>query len=55
MYPCFSGIKHKYMQIVALFFADDGMILMQTLQEDKESIQILQKIVDQVLTRIKVI
>ena len=30
--------------IVALFFADDGMILMQTLQEAKESIQILSNI-----------
>ena len=30
--------------IVALFFADDGLILMQTLQEAKESIQILSNI-----------
>ena len=29
---------------MALFFADDGMILMQTLQEAKESIQILSNI-----------
>ena len=41
MYTCLNGINRNICKIVALFFADDGMILMQTLQEAKESIQIL--------------
>ena len=40
----FSGINTNICKIVALFFADDGMILMHTLQEAKESIQILSNI-----------
>ena len=44
MYTCLSGINTNICKIVALFFADDGMILMQTLQEAKESIQILSNI-----------
>ena len=43
IYTCLNGIK--YMQNnVALFFVNDGMILMRTLQEAKESIQILSNI-----------
>ena len=44
MYTCLSGINTNICKIVALSFADDGMILMQTLQEAKESIQILSNI-----------
>ena len=41
MYTCLNGINTNICKIVSLFFADDGMILMRTLQEAKESIQIL--------------
>ena len=42
MYTCLSRINtHNICKIVALLFVDDGMILMQTLQEDKESVQML--------------
>ena len=41
MYSCLNGIHTNICKIVALFFADDGMILMQTLQEAVQSIQIL--------------
>ena len=44
MYTCLNGINTNICKIVALFFADDGIILMQTLQEAKESIQILSNI-----------
>ena len=44
MYTCLNGINTNLGKIVALFFADNGMILMQTLQEAKESIQILSNI-----------
>ena len=44
MYTCLSGINTNICKIVALFFADDGMILMKTLQEAKESIQIFSNI-----------
>ena len=44
MYTCLNGINTNICKIVALFFADDGTILMQTLQEAKESIQILSNI-----------
>ena len=44
MYTCLNGINTNICKIVALFFADDGMIFVQTLQEDKESIQILSNI-----------
>ena len=44
MYTCLNGINTHICKIVALFFADDGMLLMQTLQGDKESIQILSNI-----------
>ena len=40
----FKWNQHKYMQDSGTIFADDGMILMQTLQEAKESIQILANI-----------
>ena len=50
MYTCLSGINTNICKMVALFFADDGMILMQTLQEAKRKYsnyyQTLQKIVD---------
>ena len=39
-----SGINTNICKIVAPFFADDGMILVQTLQEAKENIQILSNI-----------
>ena len=38
LYTCLNGINTSICKIVALFFADDGLILMQTLQEAKESI-----------------
>ena len=38
MYTCLSGINTNICNILALFFADGGMIWMQTLQDDKESI-----------------
>ena len=44
MYTCLNGINTNICNIVALLFADVGMILMQTLQEAKESIQILANI-----------
>ena len=44
MYPCLNGINTNICKIVALLFADDGMILMQTPHESKESIQILSNI-----------
>ena len=44
MYSCLNGINTNICKIVALFFADDGMILMQTLQEAEKSIQILSEI-----------
>ena len=44
IYTCFNGININICKIVVLFFADDGMILMQILQEAKESIQILENI-----------
>ena len=44
MDTCLNGINTKICKIVALYFADDGMILMQTLPEAKESIQILSNI-----------
>ena len=39
-----SGVDTNICKIVALFFADDGMILMQSLRETKESIQVLMNI-----------
>ena len=44
MYSCLNGIHTNICKIVALFFADDGMILMQTIQEAVQSIQILSEI-----------
>ena len=44
MYTCLNGINTNICMIVALFFADDAMILMRTQQEAKESIQILSNI-----------
>ena len=44
MYSCLNGINTNICKLVALFFADDGMILMQTLQEAEKSIQILSDI-----------
>ena len=44
MYSCLNRIHTNICKIVALFFADDGMILMQTLQEAVQSIQILSEI-----------
>ena len=35
MYTCLSGINTDMCKVVTLFFADDGMTLMQTLQEAK--------------------
>ena len=45
MYSCLNGINTNICKIVALFFSDDGMILMQTLQEAEKSIHILSEIV----------
>ena len=41
MYECLNGINTNIWKIVALFFADDGIIMMQSLQEARESIQVL--------------
>ena len=41
MYGCLNGINTNFCKIVALFFADDGIIMMQSLQEARESIQVL--------------
>ena len=41
MYSCLNEINTNICKIVALFFADDGMILMQTIQEAEKSIQLL--------------
>ena len=42
-----SGVDTNICKIVALFFADDGMILMQSLRETKESIQVLMNIAEE--------
>ena len=47
MYDCFDGIKSNICKIVALFFADDGIILMQSLKETIDSIKILSEIADE--------
>ena len=47
MYDCFDGIKCNICKIVALFFADDGIILMQSLKETIDSIKILSEITDE--------
>ena len=44
LYDNLSGVNTNICKIVALFFADDGMILMQSLRETKESIQVLMNI-----------
>ena len=41
MYDCLNGIQTNICKIVAIFFADDGIIMMQSLQEARESIQVL--------------
>ena len=40
MYDCLTGINTNICKIVALFFADDGIIMMKSLQEARESIQV---------------
>ena len=47
MYDCFDGIKSNICKIVALFFADDGIILMQSLKETIDSIKILSEIANE--------
>ena len=47
LYDNLSGVNTKECKIVALFFADDGMILMQSLRETKESIQVLINIAEE--------
>ena len=47
LYDCFDGIKSNICKIVALFFADDGIILMQSLKETIDSIKILSEIADE--------
>ena len=44
MYACLNGINTNICKIVALCSADDGMILMQSLQKAEKSIQILSEI-----------
>ena len=44
LYDNLSGVNTNICKIVALFFADDGMILMQSLRETEESIQVLMNI-----------
>ena len=46
-YDNLSGVNTNICKIVALFFADDGMILMQSLRERKESIQVLMNIAEE--------
>ena len=41
MYDCLNGIQTNIRKIIALFFSDDGIIMMQSIQEARESIQIL--------------
>ena len=41
MYDCLNGINTKICKIVALLIADDGIIMMQSLKEARESIQVL--------------
>ena len=41
MYDCLNGVNTNICKIVALFFADDGIIMMQSLQEARESIKVL--------------
>ena len=41
MYDCLNGINTNICKIVALFFAEDDIIMMQSLQEARESIQLL--------------
>ena len=47
LYDNLSGVNTNICKIVALFFADDGMILMQSLRETKESIQVLMNIAEE--------
>ena len=46
MYDCLNGINTNICKLVALFFADDGIIMMQSLQEARESIQVLTDITE---------
>ena len=41
LYENLDGLKTNICKIVALFFADDGMIIMQSLKETIDSIKIL--------------
>ena len=41
LYENLDGLKTNICNIVALFFADDGMIIMQSLKETIDSIKIL--------------
>ena len=41
MYTCLNCINTNICKIVALFFADDGIIMMQSLQKSREMIQVL--------------
>ena len=45
LYENLDGLKTNICKIVALFFADDGMIIMQSLKETIDSIKILTDIV----------
>ena len=47
LYDNLSGVNTNICKIVALFFADDGMIVMQSLRETKESIQVLMIIAEE--------
>ena len=46
MYDCFDGIKSTICKIEELFFADDEIILMQSLKDTLDSIKILSEIAD---------
>ena len=41
MYDCLNGINTNICKIVPPFFANDGIIMMQSLQEERENIQVL--------------
>ena len=47
LYDNLSGINTNISNIVSLFFANDGRILMQSLRETKESIQVLMYIAEE--------
>ena len=47
MYDCLDAIQTNICKLVALFFGDDGLILMQSLKEAENSIEVLTHIAEE--------